>query len=287
MALTQKDLDRGYQNNWCPGCGNFAILTALKMAIIELGVRCEDFVLCSGIGCSSKIPYWIKTIGFNSIHGRGIPIAEGIKLANPRLTVVSAGGDGDGYGEGVQHFIHACKRNINITYFVHNNQIYSLTKGQTSPTTEEGIVTKTSPEGNFEIPFNPVSVAISSGASFVARAYAGDILHLKTLMIKAIKHEGFAIVDILQPCVTFNKHNTFDFWKQRIYKLEEEGHDVKNKELALKKADEFGDRVPIGIFYLSPRPTYESKCFALKDGKALIDYPINNNDISKTLEKFV
>jgi len=286
--LTIKDLDRACkQNNWCPGCGNFGILTALKMAVIELGIPRDEFVVCSGIGCSSKMPYWIKTIGFNSVHGRGVPVAEGIKLTNPKLTVVSAGGDGDGYGEGVQHFIHACKRNINISYFVHDNQLYALTKNQTSPTTEHGIVTKTSPQGNYEIQFNPLTVAIASGASFVARGYAGDIQHLKWLMGEAIKHKGFAIIDILQPCVSFNKHNTFEFWKGKLYKLQEEGHDFSNKELALKKADEFGEKVPIGIIYKKERKTYEEDCIALQGGKSLIDYPINQDDISEDMEKLV
>ncbi len=288
QKITLKDLDRACKdNNWCPGCGNFGILTAIKMAVMELGIPRDEFVLTSGIGCSSKIPYWVKTIGFNSIHGRGIPVAEGIKLTNPRLTVVSAGGDGDGYGEGLQHFIHACKRNINISYFVHDNLLYALTKNQTSPTTEQGIITKTSPQGNYEVPFNPISVAIASGASFVARGYAGDIQHLKWLMMEAIKHKGFALIDIFQPCVTFNHHNTFQFWKERVYKLQDQGHDITSKESALKKAEEFGEKVPIGIFYKHERKTYEENCIALQGGKALIDYPINKEDISQDMEKYV
>jgi 2-oxoglutarate/2-oxoacid ferredoxin oxidoreductase subunit beta len=283
--VTQKDLDREIPN-WCPGCGDFGILTALKMAVLELNIPLEQFVLVSGIGCSSKIPYWINTIGFNSLHGRALPIAQGIKLANTKLTVVVMGGDGDGYSEGTQHFIHACKRNHDIAYFVHDNEIYALTKGQTSPTSDEGFVTKTTPDGNIETPFNPISVAIASGATFVARAFAGDILHLKQLMVEAIKHKGFAIVDILQPCVSFNHVNTFQFWKERVYKLEDQKHDYKNKELAMKKAMEPGPKIPIGIFFKEERHTYEDKVFAMKE-HPLVEQPIDKADISENMNRYV
>ena len=284
--MNPKDLTRDVTNNWCPGCGNHAIELAIQQAIIELELEPEKVVLVSGIGCSSKMPYWVKTIGFNSIHGRALPVAEGIKFANHKLNLIVHAGDGDGYGEGVQHFIHACKRNMDIAYFVHNNQVYALTKGQTSPTSREGFVTKTTPDGNFEIAFNPISVAIASGATFVARGFAGDIAHLKWLMTEAIKHKGFAVVDILQPCITFNHINTFQFWKERIYKLQEEHHDMHNKQAAFEKALEFGDRVPLGVFYREHRHTYEEKVFALRD-KPLIKQPINNVDVSSNMEKFV
>lgn len=283
--VTMQDLERPAKNNWCPGCGNFGILTALKMAIVDLKLEPYNVVLVSGIGCSSKIPYWVKTIGFNSIHGRGLPVAEGIKLANTKLTVISAGGDGDGLGEGLQHFIHACKRNINLSYIMHDNQIYALTKGQTSPTSCQGFTTKTTPDGNLEIPLNPVELAIISGATFVARGFAGDIPHLKELIKEAIQHKGFAFVHILQPCVSFNHLNTFSFWKERVYKLDE-GHDPHNKQAALAKSFEFDDRVPLGIFYREQRPTYEEQVITLKE-KPLVEQPFDQADITENMEKLV
>jgi 2-oxoglutarate ferredoxin oxidoreductase subunit beta len=233
------------QPNWCPGCGNYGIWNALKLALKELKLPREKVVMTGGIGCSSKIPYWVNVNSFCGLHGRPVALATGVKLARPDLTVIASGGDGDGYAEGTQHFIHLCKNNVDINYFVHNNQIYGLTKGQTSPTSDEGFITKTTPQGAFKA-LNPISTALGAGASFVARGFAGDIKNLKDLMMKAIKHKGASFLDILQPCVTFNKKNTYAWYKERVYYLKKP---FKNRASAFKKSLEWGEKIPLGIFY--------------------------------------
>ncbi|MBD3312767.1 2-oxoacid ferredoxin oxidoreductase [archaeon] len=244
-------LDTWNKPNWCPGCGNFGIWNALKLAIEDLKLTREEVVMTGGIGCSSKIPYWVNVNAFCGLHGRPVSLAAGIKLMNPKLTVIACGGDGDGYSEGVQHFIHFCKDNFDIAYFIHNNQIYGLTKGQASPTSDEGFITKTTPWGAFKA-LNPVSTALGAGATFVARGFAGDMQGLKGLMKKAIKHKGAALVDILQPCVTFNKKNTFAWYKERIYELKKP---FKTRAEAFKESLKWGDKIPIGVFYQSKEKT--------------------------------
>ncbi|MDD4353251.1 MAG: 2-oxoacid:ferredoxin oxidoreductase subunit beta [Candidatus Nanoarchaeia archaeon] len=248
--------------NWCPGCGNYGIWESLKGAIKELKLKSENIVITSGIGCSSKISHWIRTYALNGLHGRALPLAEGIKLANPKLTVITCGGDGDGYAEGGNHFIHFCRSNINVKYFVHDNQIYGLTKGQPSPTSDEGFITKTTPYGTIEKAINPILLAIASGATFVARGYAGDINHLKNLMKQAIKHKGAAIIDILQPCVSFNNKNTYKWYQERIYKLEKSSD---SRIEAMKIAEQWGKKIPIGIIYQSNEPTYEERIPAINN----------------------
>lgn len=243
---------------WCPGCGNYSLWNALKKSLAESGIDKKDFVLVSGIGCSGKDPYWVNTYGFCGLHGRPLPVATGVKLANLNLKVIACGGDGDGYSEGGNHFLHTCRRNIDLTYIVHNNQIYGLTTGQASPTSKKGLKTKSTPFGNKEEALNPLAVAITSGASFVGRGFAGDIEHLSWLFKEAIKHKGFALVDVLQPCVTFNKENTFEFFRERCYKLEEKKHDFTDKMKALEKAMEWDD-IPIGIFYKVEKPVFDDK----------------------------
>jgi 2-oxoglutarate ferredoxin oxidoreductase subunit beta len=257
----------------------------LKGALADLGLNQHEVVVASGIGCSSKIPHYVDTYGFESIHGRPLPVASAIKLANTKLTVVAMGGDGDGFGIGVQHFVHIMRRNYNLTYIVHDNQIYGLTTGQASPTSLKGMKTKTTPWGVIEEPFRPIAVAINGGATFVARAFAGDPNHLKEIFKQAIEHQGFAFVDVLQPCVTFNKLNTYPWFQQRVYKLE--NHDAGDKWAALKKAyeDEESDyeKVPIGVFYKVERPTYESMLPQIKD-KPMVEHEIDNVDISMAYE---
>jgi len=250
--------------NWCPGCGNYGLWEALKLAIKESKINPKDLALTSGIGCSSKIPHWIRSYAFNGLHGRALPLAEGIKIANKKLTVIACGGDGDGYAEGMNHFIHFCKKNIDVKYFVHDNQIYGLTKGQPSPTTDEGSITKVTPFGTIEKAINPLILAIASGATFVARGYAGDINHLKELMKAAIKHKGAAVIDILQPCVTFNKTNTYKWFQERIYKLDKP---FDSRIEALKTAQIWGEKIPLGIIYQSSEPTYEERIPGLKNPK--------------------
>ncbi len=234
---------------WCPGCGNFGILKALKSALAEADIRPEELVIVSGIGQAAKIPHYLKTNIFNGLHGRALPPATAIKAINPGLTVIAESGDGDMYGEGGNHFIHAIRRNPDITNIVHNNMVYGLTKGQASPTSMSGFVTPVQVNGTYAEPFNPVAVAIALDASFVARAFAGDYEQTRDIIKQAIAHKGYSIVDILQPCVTFNKVNTYKWFKERTYYLEER-HDPLNRADAFKRAIE-KDKLPLGVFYIS------------------------------------
>ncbi len=247
---------------WCPGCGNFSILKALKQAFVELGKKPNEIAIVSGIGQAPKTPHYLKCNAFNGLHGRTLPVATGLKLANHKLTVLAEGGDGDGYGEGGNHFIHAMRRNIDITYLVHNNQLYGLTKGQTSPTSDFGFVTKTTPEGSASMPLNPLAVAVAIGCCFVARGFAGDIDHLSSLIQRGILHKGFALIDILQPCVSFNRVNTFQWYKERVYHLDEK-YDRKDKIAAFSKAQEWGEKIPIGILHEKERPTLDGQIPAI------------------------
>jgi 2-oxoglutarate ferredoxin oxidoreductase subunit beta len=242
---------------WCPGCGNFGILSAWKKALAEMDLEPEEILMVSGIGQAAKLPHYLRCNTFNGLHGRALPVATGAKLANHELVVIAEGGDGDGYAEGGNHFIHAMRRNIDITYLVHDNQIYGLTKGQASPTSDENMVTGTTPYGNAVCPERPLALAVASECSFVARGYAGEMEHLKELMKKAVKNRGFSLLEILQPCVSFNKKNTRDWYKEKVYKLEEGSHDPFDRLAAFQKALEWGDKIPIGIIYQSLRKSYE------------------------------
>lgn len=272
-----KELETGSNCNWCPGCGDFGILVALKQAIFELGLPPEETMLVSGIGCGSQAPHLVKVYGFHSLHGRALPVATAMKMANHKMNVIVIGGDGDGYGIGMSHLIHSARRNYNITYLVQNNQVYGLTKGQTSPTSEHLFQTKSTPEGVIEPPIRPLSLAMSAGATFVARGYAGDIPHLKELIKAGMEHEGFSLIDVLQPCVTFNKLNTYQWYQERIYKLGEE-HNPEDRMAAFAKAEEWGEKIPVGCYYREKRWTYEGELPMLSE-KALVDHEIDNVDI--------
>lgn len=286
-----KDLNTKARPTWCPGCGNFGIWNALKRALIEFGAPQHETLIIGGVGCSGKIPHWVQTYGFHGLHGRTLPVATGLKLANHKLNIIAEGGDGDGYDEGTNHLIHACRRNINITYIVHNNQVFGLTKGQTSPTSDPGYHSNTSPWGSREMPVNPLALAISAHATFVARGFAADMPHVVSLMKAAMEHEGFAIIDILQPCVTFNKINTYDWYNKRIYKIgpKEKGkgkHDPKDRAAALKRSLEWGDEgIPVGIFYQEERHSFGQDLPQLKEGP-LVDKDFSKIDIEKLKEKY-
>lgn len=270
---------------WCPGCGNFGILMGLKQACAELGFEPHQVCLASGIGCSSKLPHWFGAYGFHSVHGRSLPVASGIKFANHKLNVVAIAGDGDLYGLGMGHFIHSLRRNINMTLIVHNNKVYGLTKGQTSPTSDKGFHTKSTPAGSIEPQINPLALALAADATFVARGYAGDIAHLQSLIVEAMKHKGFALVDVLQPCVTFNHFNTYEWYKDRVYKLDElPGYDKHDKTHAFEKASEWGEKVPTGIFFQEEKPTYEDQLPQLENGP-LAEMNINDIDIGPALDE--
>ncbi len=251
MMKDIKEYSVNEKPQWCPGCGNFGLLTAVKSAFAELDLEPHNTVVVSGIGCGSKIPHYLRTYGYEGIHGRIIPLAEGIKIGNPSLTVVGIGGDGDGLSEGGNHFLHGGRKNTDITYIVQDNQIYGLTTGQASPTTHLGMKTKTTPNGVFIPPVKPIPTALISGATFVASAFAGDINHLKEVIKRAIQHRGFSFIDVYQPCVSWNKINTYMWWKERVYKLDKS----LSFEEALKKAMEpyltNWEKVPIGVFYES------------------------------------
>jgi len=271
---------------WCPGCGNFNIIEALKNALEILGKKPHEVLIVGGIGQAAKTPQYINTNGFCGLHGRALPAAVGAKMVNKDLTVIVHTGDGDSYGEGGNHFIHNIRRNVDITHFVHDNQIYGLTKGQASPTTDLGHVTEVQVAGNINPPLNPVLLAIALGAGFVARAFSGDKEHLTSIMVEAIKHKGYSLVDILQPCVSFNKVNTFQWYSKRVYKLDE-SYDPTDKLKAMEKAMEWGDRIPIGIIYREEKPTYCDKIEFLREGPPLIDRPVDIQKIKGYLNDFI
>jgi 2-oxoglutarate ferredoxin oxidoreductase subunit beta len=250
---------------WCPGCGNFGILVALKRALVELDIEPYKVLMVSGIGQAGKLPHYTKGNVLNVLHGITLPAATAAKIVNPELAVIAVGGDGDGYGEGGNHFFHAIRRNHDITYLVHNNQVYGLTKGQTSPTSDLGFVTKTTPQGA-STPVNPLTIAIAADGSFVARGFAGDTEHLAGLIKTGIQHKGLALIDILQPCVTYNHKNTYAWYRERVYKLEGTGYDPSNKLAAFEKAQEWGEKIPIGVIYKKERVTFEEQLPALKKG---------------------
>jgi 2-oxoglutarate ferredoxin oxidoreductase subunit beta len=250
---------------WCPGCGNYSILKTLKKALIELEIRPEGLVMVSGIGQAAKAPHYFKCHFFNGLHGRSLPAATAIKAVNPELTVIAESGDGCSYGEGGNHFIHTIRRNPNITHIVHNNMVYGLTKGQASPTSPRGFKTPVQTDGVALEPFNPVALAISLDASFVARAFAGDSDQTREMIKKAILHEGYALVDILQPCVTYNKVNTYQWFKENTYYLDE-SHDPRNRMEAFRRATEEG-KLPLGTFYTHPKPVFERELGAYQDNR--------------------
>ncbi len=269
---------------WCPGCGNFGILTAVKSALVQLAIEPYRVLMVSGIGQAGKLPHYTKCNVLNELHGRTLPAAIGAKIANPELIVIAVGGDGDGYAEGGNHWIHAMRRNHDLTYLVHNNQVYGLTKGQASPTSDLGFVTKTTPEGA-TVPTNPMSLAIAAGATFVGRSFAGDIDHLTNLIKMGITHKGFALIDILQPCPTFNRKNTYSWFRQRVYKLENEtNYDPNDKLAAFSRAQEWGERIPIGIIYKRDSPTFEEQLPALRKGP-LVKQMIEPRQVERLLDE--
>jgi 2-oxoglutarate ferredoxin oxidoreductase subunit beta len=270
---------------WCPGCGNFPILKTLKRALSELRIKSTDIVLVSGIGQAAKIPHYFKTNVFNGLHGRALPAAMAIKAANPALIVIAESGDGDMYGEGGNHFIHTIRRNPNITNIVHNNMVYGLTKGQASPTSQRGFVTPVQVSGVFLEPFNPLAIAIALDASFVARAFAGDAEQTTDIFKQAIEHNGYALVDVFQPCVTFNKLNTFQWFKEHTYYLED--HDSSDRQKAFEKATET-EKMPLGVFYKSPpKPPFEENIGIYEEKQIpLYERDLDKEELGNLIETF-
>jgi 2-oxoglutarate ferredoxin oxidoreductase subunit beta len=270
-----KDFASPVRPTWCTGCGNFGIWNALKKALAESGLAPHQVMLVSGIGCGSKLPDYTTANGFLTLHGRTVAVATGARLANHGLKVICTHGDGDGYGEGGNHFVSAVRRNIGIVDIVQDNRVYGLTKGQYSPTSPQGFVTKTSPQGAIEQMFKPLAVALAAGGTFVSRGWSGDIEHLAWLMKEALQHRGYALVDVLQPCVSFNRMYSYDWLRPRVYKVQDEsGYDPGDRAAAFVKAQEWGERIPIGILYRTESvPAYEEKIPALEAGP-LVKQPL-------------
>jgi 2-oxoglutarate ferredoxin oxidoreductase subunit beta len=288
--LEVKDYKAEVPPDWCPGCGDFGVLNVLQRACAELGIAPHELLVVSGIGCSSNLPGFFRSYGVHSLHGRALPFATGAKLANHALTVVATGGDGDGYGIGLNHFIQAMRRNIKLTYVVMNNEIYGLTTGQCSPTSETGMKTKSTPQGNLEGMLNPIALALASGCGYVARGFSGDVKHLTKLYVEGMRFPGFALIDVFSPCVTFNKQNTYSWFRDRVYRLEDEKHDSSSFSAAMDKALEWGERIPTGLFYRAPdpRPSLDALDPALKAGPLVKQrVALAREQRSKLVEEFM
>ena len=273
--------------SWCPGCGNFSILATIKQSLADLELSPHDVVIVSGIGQAAKLPHYVETNFFNGLHGRALPPATAIKAANPNLTVIVTSGDGDMYGEGGNHFIHAIRRNPNITSIIHNNMVYGLTKGQSSPTSPKGFQTPDHLSGVTNEPLNPLALAISLNASFVARCFAGDIPQTFEIIKKAILHKGYSIVDIFQPCVTFNHVNTFRWFKENTYYLEND-YETNNRINAFQRALEI-NKLPLGIFYEDAgRPTFEDNTGIYQDDtRPLFKRTVDNGLLRDLIAKYI
>ena len=280
VELKPKDFKGQVDPDWCPGCGDFSVLSGLQKVCAELGLQPHEIVTISGIGCSSNFPGYFNAYGMHTLHGRSLAVATGVKMANHELTVIVTGGDGDGYGIGGNHFVHTARRNVDLTYLVMNNQIYGLTTGQVSPSSSIGMKTKSTPFGNVEMPVNPITSAIMNGASFVARGYSGDAKHLQELMKKAIQHKGFSLIDIFSPCVTFNHDNTYAFFRPRVKKLEDEGHDASDWKAACEKGLIWGDEIYTGLFLEVDRPSLDQLEPVLESGG-----PIAHRDTALTKDQ--
>ena len=270
QEVQKKDYKSKINPDWCPGCGDFGVLSSLQTALAELGLEPHKVLVVSGIGCSSNLPGFINTYGMHTLHGRGLAVATGAKLANHELTVISTGGDGDGFGIGGNHFLHTMRRNIDITYLTMDNQIYGLTTGQVSPTSVKGMKTKSTPHGNVENPINPIPLAMVAGATYVARGYSANPKHLVEMIKGAITHKGFSFLDVFSPCVTYNKDNTYKWFRPRVKPLEDEGHDPTDFHKSMDKAYLWGDEIPIGLFWhRTDLPTLEEQEPVLDEGGPL------------------
>jgi len=285
-AKTIKDWQTTTASWWCPGCGDFGVLAALQRALANLGYDNHEVTVVSGIGCSGKLSGYIKSYSYHSLHGRALPPAQAMKLANKGQKVIVVGGDGDGYGIGAGHFVHAARRNVDLTYIVMDNSIYGLTKGQVSPTSQLGFVTATTPHGNAEAPVNPLALFLASGGSFLGQGFSGDMKGLTALYEEAIKHPGFALVNTFSPCVTFNKVQTYQFYRDHLVTIDgvKVPHDPSNKQMAMQKV--LDGNIYNGLLYQEKRPTAESQLKALQGVDSLVHLPLDNEDFSGIIEEY-
>jgi 2-oxoglutarate/2-oxoacid ferredoxin oxidoreductase subunit beta len=285
---TFKDFRNKVKPNWCPGCGDFSVLAAMQRAFANQGLEPEDVAIVSGIGCSGRISGYVNAYGFHGVHGRALPIAQGLKLANRDLTVVAAGGDGDGFAIGMGHTIHAIRRNVDITYIVMDNQVYGLTKGQTSPRSEMGFKTKSTPKGSIEATIAPMEMALTAGAGFVAQAVSSDLKQLTRLIEEGLKHKGFSLINVYSPCVTYNKVNTYDWFKEHLVNLDdEEGYDPSNRMQAMQKLMEHNGLVTGLIYQNKERKAYEDLIPGFNE-KPLVkqDLKINKDQFQELVAEF-
>jgi 2-oxoglutarate ferredoxin oxidoreductase subunit beta len=285
---TFKEFRNNVKPNWCPGCGDFSVQAAIQRAAANVGLEPEGLAVISGIGCSGRISGYINAYGFHGIHGRALPIAQGVKLANRELTVIASGGDGDGFAIGMGHTVHAIRRNLDITYIVMDNQIYGLTKGQTSPRSAEGFKTKSTPEGSIESALSPLEIAMSAGATFVAQSFSSDLKQLTTLIEEGLKHKGFSLINVFSPCVTFNKVNTYDWFKENIVNLDQfPDYDPTNRIAAMNKIMETNGMLTGLIYQNKERKSYEDMIVGFKEqGLANQDLSLSGEQFEKLVAEF-
>ena len=286
---TFKDFRNNVKPNWCPGCGDFSVQAAIQKAAANIGLEPEEVAIITGIGCSGRLSGYVNSYGVHRIHGRSLPLAQGVKMANKDLTVIASGGDGDGYAIGMGHTVHALRRNMNMTYIVMDNQIYGLTKGQTSPSSAPGFVTKSTPKGNIEQNVKPLELALSSGATFVAQGFSSDIKGLTKMLEDAINHDGFSFVNVFSPCVTYNKVNTYDWFKENLTSIDDiEGFDVTDKSKATQKVLEYDSLIKGIVYQDTETPSYESQIEEMEDTPlAKRDIHIDETQFNELTKQFV
>ncbi|MDN5695623.1 MAG: 2-oxoacid:ferredoxin oxidoreductase subunit beta [Staphylococcus equorum] len=286
---TFKDFRNNVKPNWCPGCGDFSVQAAIQKAAANIGLEPEEVAIITGIGCSGRLSGYVNSYGVHGIHGRSLPLAQGVKMANKDLTVIASGGDGDGYAIGMGHTVHALRRNMDMTYIVMDNQIYGLTKGQTSPSSAPGFVTKSTPKGNIEQNVKPLELALSSGATFVAQGFSSDIKGLTKMLEDAINHDGFSFVNVFSPCVTYNKVNTYDWFKENLTSIEDiEGFDVTDKSKATQKVLEYDSLIKGIVYQDTETPSYESQIEEMEDTPlAERDIHIDETQFNELTKQFV
>lgn len=285
---TLKDFRNNIKPNWCPGCGDFSIQAAIQRAAANVGLEPEGLAIVSGIGCSGRISGYVNAYGFHGVHGRSLPIAQGLKMANRELTVIAAGGDGDGFAIGMAHTVHAIRRNLNITYIVMDNQIYGLTKGQTSPRSAEGFKTKSTPQGSVETALSPLEIALASGATFIAQSFSSNLKQLTSVIEEGIKHEGFSLINVFSPCVTFNKINTYEWFKDNIVDLDEiPNYDSSNRMMAMNKIMETNGMLTGLIYQDKSRRSYENLIAGFKEeALAKQNLMLTEEEFNKLLTEF-